>query len=129
MNDKADNCEPVFDKLVSKIEQPNPTIHELVSRQLASPRLRRLHVDSTLRERMEELRRILAEGGSIYEELSFSLRHNIERTKASRASGMALVPAPMREDADESAQPLDSAGTYRKAARRVPAPRLELGTP
>ena len=108
---------------------------------------------------MEELRRILAEGGSIYEELSFSLRHNIERTKASRASGMALVPAPMREeseesvqplesawanvetdvkslvpapmreDADESDQPLDSAGTYRMATMRVPAPRLELGTP
>jgi len=66
---------------------------------------------------------------SIYEELSFSLRHNVERTKASRASGMALVPAPMREDADESDQPLDSAGTYRMATMRVPAPRLELGTP
>jgi len=49
MNDKADNCEPFFDKLLSKIEQPNPTIHDLVSRQLVSPRLRRLHVDSTLR--------------------------------------------------------------------------------
>jgi len=49
MNDKADTCEPVFDKLLSKNEQPNPTIHDLVSRQLASPRLRRLHVDSTLR--------------------------------------------------------------------------------
>ena len=81
MKDKADNCEPVFDKLLSKNEQPNPTIHNLVSRQLASPRLRR----------------ILAEGGSIYEELSFSLRHNVERTKASRASGMALVPAPRLE--------------------------------
>jgi len=66
---------------------------------------------------------------SIYEELSFSLRHNVERTKASRASGMALVPAPMREDGDESDQPLDSAGTYRMATMRVPAPRLELGTP
>ena len=39
-----------------------------------------------------------------------------------------IVPAPMREDADETVQPLDSAGTYRKAAGRVPAPRLELGT-
>jgi len=37
-----------------------------------------------------------------------------------------LVPAPMREDADESAQPLDSAGTYRKAAGRVPAPTREV---
>ena len=34
----------------------------------------------------------------------------------------------MREDADESDQPLDSAGTYRMATMRVPAPRLELGT-
>lgn len=49
MNDKADNCKPVFDKLLSKNEQPNPTIQDLVSRQLASSRLRRLHVDSTLR--------------------------------------------------------------------------------
>ena len=49
MNDKADNCKPVFDKLLSKNEQPNLTIHDLVSRQLASPRLHRLHVDSTLR--------------------------------------------------------------------------------
>ena len=77
---------------------------------------------------MEELRRILAEGGSIYEELSFSLRHNVERTKASRASGMALVPAPMREGVNESAEPLDVAGTYRIATMKVPAPRLELGT-
>jgi len=78
---------------------------------------------------MKELRRILAESESIYEELSFSLRRNIERTKASRASGMALVPAPMREGAFGIDQPLDSAGTYRMATMRVPAPRLELGTP
>jgi len=39
-----------------------------------------------------------------------------------------VVPAPMREEVKESAQPLDSAGTYREAVRRVPAPRLELGT-
>ena len=38
-----------------------------------------------------------------------------------------VVPAPMREAADESDQPLDSAGTYRMATMRVPAPRLELG--
>lgn len=37
-----------------------------------------------------------------------------------------LVPAPMREDAQESVQPLDLAGTYRMATKRVPAPRLEL---
>ena len=36
------------------------------------------------------------------------------------------VPAPMREEVNESAEPLDSAGTYRMAALRVPAPRLEL---
>ncbi len=34
----------------------------------------------------------------------------------------------MREEVNESAQPLDFAGTYRKASTRVPAPRLELGT-
>jgi hypothetical protein len=32
----------------------------------------------------------------------------------------------MREDTNENAQPLDFAGTYRKATIRVPAPRLEL---
>ena len=37
-----------------------------------------------------------------------------------------MVPAPMREDADESDPPLDSAGTYRKAAGRVPAPTREV---
>ena len=41
----------------------------------------------------------------------------------------SLVPAPMREEAFGSVQPLDLAGTSRKIARRVPAPRLELGTP
>jgi hypothetical protein len=40
-----------------------------------------------------------------------------------------LVPAPMREEAFGIVQPLDSAGTYRMATKRVPAPRLELGTP
>ena len=34
----------------------------------------------------------------------------------------------MREDPTRNAQPLDFAGTYRKASTRVPAPRLELGT-
>ena len=37
----------------------------------------------------------------------------------------SLVPAPMREDADETVQPLDSAGTYRMATMRVPAPMKE----
>ena len=50
-----------------------------------------------LRERMDVLRRILTEAGSIYEERSFSLRHNIERTRASRARALALVPAPRLE--------------------------------
>ena len=40
----------------------------------------------------------------------------------------SLAPAPMREEAFGSVQPLDSAGTYRMATMRVPAPRLELGT-
>ena len=58
--------------------------------------------------------------------LSLSLRLTIARTKASRASGMTLVPAPMKEEVKESAQPLDSAGTYREAVRRVPAPTREV---
>ena len=42
-----------------------------------------------------------------------------------------VVPAPMREDAVESVQPLDSAWTtlMLSVANVVPAPRLELGTP
>ena len=36
-----------------------------------------------------------------------------------------VVPAPMREDMFGIVQPLDSAGTYRKAASRVPAPMRE----
>ena len=41
------------------------------------------------------------------------------------------VPAPMRENTFEIAQPLDSAGSTIKsdAIEVVPAPRLELGTP
>ena len=42
-----------------------------------------------------------------------------------------MVPAPMREDTTEIAQPLDRAGNTIKsdAIEVVPAPRLELGTP
>jgi hypothetical protein len=40
-----------------------------------------------------------------------------------------VVPAPMREDPTGNAQPLDRAWTNRMATNRVPAPRLELGTP
>ena len=41
------------------------------------------------------------------------------------------VPAPMREEVNGNAQPLDSAGSTIKsdAIEVVPAPRLELGTP
>ena len=41
------------------------------------------------------------------------------------------VPAPMREDTTENAQPPDLAWTTptRVVANVVPAPRLELGTP
>jgi hypothetical protein len=40
-----------------------------------------------------------------------------------------VVPAPMREDPIGNDQPLDRAWTNRMATIRVPAPRLELGTP
>jgi len=41
------------------------------------------------------------------------------------------VPALMREEATDNAQPLDRAWTTpkRRVANVVPAPRLELGTP
>ena len=38
------------------------------------------------------------------------------------------VPAPMREEVNGNAQPLDLAWTIRTDRIRVPAPRLELGT-
>ena len=43
----------------------------------------------------------------------------------------SLVPAPMREETNGSAQPLDLAWTtlMLSVANVVPAPRLELGTP
>jgi hypothetical protein len=40
-----------------------------------------------------------------------------------------VVPAPMREDTTRNTQPLDLAGTILTDRIRVPAPRLELGTP
>ena len=40
-----------------------------------------------------------------------------------------VAPAPMREDTIGNAQPLDLAGTIQTDRIRVPAPRLELGTP
>ena len=40
-----------------------------------------------------------------------------------------VVPAPMREDMLGNAQPLDLAWTILTDGIRVPAPRLELGTP
>ena len=40
-----------------------------------------------------------------------------------------LVPAPMREETTEIAQPLDRAWTNQLESIKVPAPRLELGTP
>ena len=51
---------------------------------------------------LAELRAILESGGSIYADLSFSLRHEIERTKSARPPSWSKM---------------------------VPAPRLELGTP
>jgi integrase len=51
---------------------------------------------------LAELRAILESGGSIYADFSFSLRHEIERTKSARPPSWSKM---------------------------VPAPRLELGTP
>ena len=46
-----------------------------------------------------------------------------------KSDAIEVVPAPMREEVNGIAQPLDSAWTNRMATIRVPAPRLELGTP
>jgi hypothetical protein len=46
-----------------------------------------------------------------------------------KSDAIEVVPAPMREDTTGNAQPLDRAWTNRMATIRVPAPRLELGTP
>ena len=46
-----------------------------------------------------------------------------------KSDAIEVVPAPMREEATEIAQPHDRAWTNRMATIRVPAPRLELGTP
>jgi hypothetical protein len=46
-----------------------------------------------------------------------------------KSDAIEVVPAPMREDPTGNAQPLDRAWTNRMATIRVPAPRLELGTP
>jgi len=79
---------------------------------------------------LAKLRAILEAGGSIYENYSFSLRNDIERTESARSNGWSkLVPAPMKEKASGNNQPLDRAWTNRMATIRVPAPRLELGTP
>jgi hypothetical protein len=43
-----------------------------------------------------------------------------------RTGGGWLVPASMREDVKVGAQPLDSAGTNRKATTRAPAPTREV---
>jgi hypothetical protein len=40
-----------------------------------------------------------------------------------------VVPAPMSEDVNGGESPHDRAWTNRMATIRVPAPRLELGTP
>ena len=40
-----------------------------------------------------------------------------------------VVPAPMSEEVNAGESPHDLAGTIRTARIRVPAPRLELGTP
>ena len=46
-----------------------------------------------------------------------------------KSDAIEVVPAPMRKEATGNAQPLDRAWTNRMATIRVPAPRLELGTP
>ena len=69
---------------------------------------------------------ILETGDVIYANGAFSLRHEIDRTKSARLGRWSkLVPAPMREEVKEIAQPLDRAWTIRTNGIRVPAPRRE----
>ena len=49
MNDNSMNVEQVFDSELSKNQTRNPNIYHLVKRQLDSPKLKQLHVPSTLR--------------------------------------------------------------------------------
>ena len=83
-----------------------------------------------LTDRLAELRAFLEAGEEIYANGSFSLRHEVDRTKSARPGRWSkLVPAPMREDPIENDQPLDKTWTIQTDGIRVPAPRLELGTP
>ena len=83
-----------------------------------------------LTDRLAELRAFLERGKGIYADGSFSLHHEIERTKSARPGRWSkLVPAPMSEDVNGGESPHDRAWTIRTDGIRVPAPRLELGTP
>ncbi|MDC3267809.1 site-specific integrase [bacterium] len=83
-----------------------------------------------LTDRLAELRAFLERGEGIYADGCFSLRHEIDRTKSARPERWSkLVPAPMSEDVNGGESPHDRAWTNRMATIRVPAPRLELGTP
>ena len=62
----------------------------------------------------------------IYADVSFPLRHEIERTKSARPGRWSKLVPPMREGTARNDQPLDLAGTIRTDGIRVPAPRLEL---
>ena len=55
------------------------------------------------------------------------LIHNVDRSKASCASGMGLVPAPTKEDAIRGIQPLECAWTNVETDVKslVPAPMRE----
>ena len=46
-----------------------------------------------------------------------------------KSDAIEVVPAPMSEDVNGGESPHDRAWTNRMATIRVPAPRLELGTP
>jgi integrase len=49
MSDKTNHTEPLFDNQLSKMKYPNRSMFDLIRQQLESPRLKRLHVRSTLR--------------------------------------------------------------------------------
>ena len=75
-----------------------------------------------LTNRLAELRAFLERGEGIYADVSFSLRHEIDRTKSARPGRWSkLVPAPMSEDVNGGESPLDLAWTIQTDRIRVPA--------
>ena len=61
---------------------------------------------------------------------TFEIAQPLDSARSTKKSdAIQVVPAPMSEDVNGGESPHDRAWTNRMATIRVPAPRLELGTP